>query len=100
MSDPKNEHQHTKHDSSHNSMPVPFSTLIISLASSALMAMGLEKNPQTDQIEKDMQMARINIDMLEMLKAKTKNNLDADEQKLLDTILADLQIKFVHQSKR
>ena len=82
-----------------NPFPAQFSTLILSLASSAFIAMGLEKNPQTNQIEKDMELASFNIDMLEMLKKKTKNNLDADEQQLLDTILADLQIKFVNHTK-
>lgn len=80
-------------------IPAQFSTLVISMASSAIIAMGLEENPQTKKIEKDMDLAQFNIDMIEMLKHKTKNNLDADEKQLLDTILADLQIKFVHQAK-
>ena len=43
-------------------LPVNFSTLLLSLASSAVLAMGLEKNPQSDQMEKDLDLARFNID--------------------------------------
>ena len=80
-------------------LPVSFSTLIISLASSAVMALGLEKNPQTGQIEKDLDLARFNIDMLTLMKDKTKNNLEADEARFLDGVISDLQIKFVNVSE-
>jgi hypothetical protein len=79
-----------------NSLPVSFSTLILSLASSAVLAMGLEKNPQTGQIEKDLDLARFNIDMLNLLKDKTKGNLDAEEKQFLDSVVGDLQMKFVY----
>ncbi len=78
------------------SLPVSFSTLVLSLASSAVLALGLEKNPQTGKIEKDLDLARFNIDMLSMLKEKTKNNLTPDEQQFLDNIMSDLQMKFVY----
>ena len=72
-----------------------FSMLIMSLASSALMAMGLSPDPATGKSDPDKQMARFNIDLLVNLKEKTKNNLTPDEQGLLDNILQDLQIKFI-----
>ena len=81
-----------------NSLPVSFSTLIISLASSAVLAMGLEKNPQTDQYEKDLELARFNIDMLGLLKDKTRNNLNDEEARFLQAVIGDLQIKFVNAS--
>lgn len=80
-------------------LPVTFSTLILSLASSAVLAMGLEKNPQSGQYEKDLNVARFNIDMLKLLKDKTKNNLTNEEQQFLDSLVSDLQLKFVYVSK-
>lgn len=77
-------------------LPASFSTLTLSLASSAVLAMGLEKNPQTNAYEKDLDLARFNIDMLVMLKEKTKNNLDAEEKQFLETVIGDLQVKFVY----
>lgn len=79
-------------------LPVSFSTLVLSLASSAILAMGLEKNPATGQVEKDLDLARFNIDMLDMLKGKTKNNLSGDEQAFIDSVVSDLQIKFIYAS--
>lgn len=56
-----------------------FSMLIMSMASSALMAMGLTPDPQTGKAEQDKQMARFNIDLLLNLKEKTKNNLTGED---------------------
>lgn len=72
-----------------------FSMLVMSLASSSLVALGLTEDPQTGKKNKDRQMARFNIDLLIMLQEKTKNNLLADEQTFLTQIIQDLQIKFI-----
>ncbi len=80
-------------------LPVSFSTLVLSLASSAILAMGLEKNPHTGAIEKDLDVARFNVDMLNMLKEKTKNNLNTEEKQFLESVTSDLQIKFVYVSQ-
>ena len=54
------------------------STLVLSLSSAALMALGLATDPsQKDKKPKvDKPMAKFNIDMLIMLKEKTKGNLN------------------------
>ncbi len=72
-----------------------FSMLVMSVASSAAMALGLTPNPQTGKTETDKEMARFNIDLLLILKDKTKNNLSSEETELLDQLLKDLQLKFV-----
>lgn len=71
------------------------SLLIMSIASNAMMAMGMTPDPQTGKTESDRNMARFNIDLLAVIKEKTKNNLSPDESSLLDHILQDLQLKFV-----
>lgn len=72
-----------------------FSMLTMSIASSALMAMGLTPDPSTGKTQADKNVARFNIDLLLILKEKTKNNLTADETDLLTHILQDLQMKFI-----
>lgn len=72
-----------------------FSVLIMSIASSAVMAMGLAPNPQNNEVLVDKNMARFNIDLLMVLQNKTKGNLTADEAKFLDNLINDLQLKFV-----
>lgn len=71
------------------------SLLVMSIASNAMMAMGLTTDPQNEKISADKNMARFNIDLLIVLKEKTKNNLNSEEVGLLDHILQDLQQKFV-----
>jgi hypothetical protein len=85
-----------------NPFPVEasFSTLILSLGSAAAMAMGLAPNPQSGESEKDLPMARFNIDLLEVLKDKTKNNLVKDESDFLNHLITDLKLKFVEMSKK
>jgi hypothetical protein len=84
---------------SEKNYPCSFSTLILSLASSAVMALGLEKNPQTGKIEKDLDVAGFNIDMLKLLQEKTKNNLSKEEEQFLNSVVSDLQLKFVEAKK-
>jgi hypothetical protein len=72
-----------------------FSMLTMSIASSALMAMGLSPDPSSGKAVIDKHVARFNIDLLINLKEKTKNNLTNDETDLLNHILQDLQMKFV-----
>jgi hypothetical protein len=74
-----------------------FSVLTMSIASSAAMALGLAPDPNTNKTEKDKNMAKFNIDLLVMLKDKTKGNLSGDEQKFIETVISDLQMKFVNE---
>lgn len=72
-----------------------FSTLILSIGSTSIMAMGLAPNPATGKIEKDLQLARFNVDLLAMLQEKTKGNLTDEEEKFLQVLIQDLRMKFV-----
>ncbi len=47
------------------------------------------------EAEKDLALARHSIDVLVLLQGKTEGNLDAEEKTLLDTLVAELQVKFV-----
>ena len=69
-----------------------FSTLVHSIASSALMAMGMVPKMKD---KKNKALAEFNIDLLSLLKEKTKNNLTSEEEKLLNNCIQDLQMMFV-----
>lgn len=77
------------------SVDASFSMLVMSIASSAAMALGLTPDPQTGKMEPDKNMARFNIDLLVILKEKTKGQLTADEARLLEQLISDLQLKFI-----
>lgn len=72
-----------------------FSHLIMSLASSAMQHMGKLVNPMTNKTEINRDAAQTTIDMLEMIQAKTKGNLDSDESRFLDQTLTGLRLNFV-----
>lgn len=79
--------------------PVTFSSFIASLSSSALMHLGEIPDPTGGGIKKNLTLAKQTIDVLEMLKEKTKGNLDADEEGLLNNVLFDLRVRYVkHKS--
>jgi hypothetical protein len=69
-----------------------FTTFVLSVSSAAFM--GLEKK------EADLELAHQNIALLELMKEKTKNNLTADEQRLLDSLLFETRMRFVETQKQ
>lgn len=75
--------------------PVNFSTFILSLSSSALVHLGEIPEPSTGKYQKNLQLAKQTIDILEMLKEKTNGNLDSEETSLLTRVLFDLRVKYV-----
>jgi hypothetical protein len=79
--------------------PVDFSTHILSLASSAMIA--LRKMPAPEGVDHplDLEAARHLIDVLDMLQHKTRGNLDETEQKLLQSLLYDLRVEYVDAQK-
>ena len=74
---------------------VTFSSLVLSLNTSALYHMGELPHPETGQRIVDRELAKHTIDTLTMLAAKTKGNLDHDENELLTRILYELKMHFV-----
>jgi uncharacterized protein DUF1844 len=76
-----------------------FVTLAMSIASSAAMSLGLAPDPHTNKTKINVELARFNIDLLDMLQTKTKGNLGKEEQDFMTQVLADLKLKFVEVSK-
>ena len=72
-----------------------FQGLVLSLAAATMQHLGKTLNPATRKIEKNLAAAQATIDMLDMLEAKTRGNLDEAEAKLLKGILAELKLNYV-----
>ena len=79
--------------------PIDFSTHILSLASSAMCALGAMPAPGGETMALDLEAAHHLIDVLGMLEQKTKGNLDESEQKLLQSLLYDLRVAYVDAQK-
>jgi hypothetical protein len=78
---------------------IGFANLIVSLGTSAMIHMGIVENPVTKQKEKDLSGARQEIDLIEMLRDKTKGNLTDAEKKVLEQVLHELHTRFIEVSK-
>jgi len=85
MEDPKNQDQ------------MLFTNLVLMFQSAAMQHMGKIKNPMTDKIERDIEQAKISIDILDMIQRKTEGNLEEYESKLLKSVLQDLRLNYVQE---
>jgi len=74
---------------------IDFSTLVLSLATSAMVHMGLVPETEGGPVEKNLALAHQSIDTLEMLQDKTRGNLTDDETKLLQSVLYELRMGYV-----
>ena len=77
-----------------------FSTFVVGLGSAVLIHLGGAPNPDTGRVEKDLSSARQNLDLLAMLREKTRGNLTADEEKLVEGLLSDLRLRYVEASRK
>jgi hypothetical protein len=75
--------------------PVDFSTHVLSLASSVMVALGQTPAPSGETMAPDLDTARYLVDVLGMLEVKTRGNLDESEARLLQSLLYDLRVAFV-----
>jgi len=81
-------------------VPLPeinFSTFIFSLSHSSMLHLGELAHPVTKKVEKNLPMAKQTIDIIGMLKEKTKGNLTKEEQALIENILHDLRMRYVKE---
>jgi hypothetical protein len=74
---------------------VTFSSLVYSLSTSALISLGEIPEPSTEEVMKNLPLAKQTIDILGMLQEKTAGNLTEDETTLLTSVLSDLRMRYV-----
>jgi len=80
--------------------PIDFGNFVMSLAHSALVSMGMVEHPESGDSQVDLDTARQTIQILEMLQEKTRNNLEAEEDRLLGSLLYELRMAFVDVSAK
>ena len=73
---------------------------MVGLSSQALFHLGEIVDPQAGGPQVDLPAAQQLIDIVGMLKDKTRGNLDQNEQALIDEILFELRMKYVERSSR
>jgi hypothetical protein len=78
---------------------ITFETFLVGLSTQALMHLGEIPDPHSGQVGEDLTAAQQLIDIIGMLKDKTRGNVDHDEQALLDAILFELRMKYVERAR-
>jgi hypothetical protein len=73
--------------------------LFMMLASSAVVALGEAPDPLTGQRQVDLAQAADAIDLLILLREKTEGNRSPEENRILEEVLYDLQLRYVHATK-
>lgn len=74
---------------------VDFITLVMSLASAAMVSMGKAPDPMTRTVQKNLNVAKQNIDIIALLKEKTRGNLTPEEERVIDSVLYELRLGYV-----
>jgi len=87
-------------ESSAAAPPIEFNTLVLGLASTVLIHLGETPHPETQKSEPNLVLARQSMDLLGVLREKTRGNLTPAEEKFFDSLLADLRLRFVQASKK
>ena len=80
--------------------PLPeltFASFLVSLSSSAFISLGQIPDPNTGTTEKNLPLAKQTIDLLGMLREKTRNNLSSEEENLFDHLLYDLRMAYIKE---
>ncbi len=77
---------------------VNFLNFVLSLSTTVMFHFGDFPDPVTREVKKNISAAKQTIDILSMLKDKTKGNLDDQEKTLLDELLYELKMRYVKET--
>jgi hypothetical protein len=91
---PVPESRENSHDAQ-SAQELDFSTFVISLATSAQVGLGAVAHPETNQTVQNLPAAKQMIDILALLRDKTKGNLTEAESSLLDQVLYNMRIHYM-----
>jgi Domain of unknown function (DUF1844) len=77
-----------------------FLQLVLGLQQAAMAGLGKLMNPMTGKIERNLEAAKNTIDTLGAIEARTRGNLEPDEQRVLAQVLTDLRLNYVDEVKK
>ena len=79
---------------------VDFTMLVNAMAQPALLFLGEIPHPSTGERTVDLEQARIQVDLLDLLRVKCRGNLSSQEEGLLERVLYELRMAYVARSGR
>jgi len=84
----------------HNILPpLDFSSLVLPFFTQAMIELGGTEDPKAQNAEENLQLTQRLIDLLDMLKERTKGNLKSEEAIFLDQCLHQLRLAYMERAK-
>lgn len=77
-----------------------FKHVVYIFASSCWQSLGKVPNPMTGKEEKNLDMAKQAIDILEVLESRTKGNLTSQEETFLQQSLTDMRLNYIEEASK
>jgi len=77
-----------------------FLQLVLGLQQTGMMALGKLMNPITRSLDKNLDAVRDTIDTLAAIEARTRGQLESDEQRVLQQAITDLRLNYVEEMKK
>ena len=90
----------TEADTPQDLPPVDFASFVMMLTNNVMVFLGQVPNPLTQQPQVDLAQARHTIDIIMMLREKTRGNLTAEEERFLQELLPQLQMAYVQAKQQ
>ena len=87
---------------SHETSPLKMNltTFFLSISSAAFMGLGAISPPGGGEPTIDLELARQNIELLELMMEKTRGNRSAEEDHLIDRLLFEAKLKFLEIQRK
>jgi len=90
--------QHDKEAAGEFLPPLDFSSIVFPFYTQALVKLGLMEDPLKKTAEENLEFAKRLIDILDLLKDRTRGHLDEDEDKFLESCLLQLKMNYMKQA--
>lgn len=78
--------------------PIEFTSVILLLYLPALIQLGIMDDPATGERRENLELAKRNIDLLDLLKEKTAGNLEEQEERFLDDAISQLKMVYLRKT--
>ncbi len=83
-----------------NQLPkIDLTTFFLSISSAAFMGLGVASLNPGEEPEVDLNLARQNIDLMELMYEKTRGNRTSEEDRLIEQLLFETRLKFVERQR-
>ena len=79
--------------------PLEFRSIVVLLYFPALIHLGLVEDPGTGEKRENLTLAKREIDLLDLLKDKTKGNLEKDEEEFLEDTVGQLKMAYLKKAE-